>query len=103
VEVNVVSDLNTKIAALEADAAFARKATRAAIARAEKAEAENVKLKEALRPFARFGEILGPPSEEGFDILIYDPAGHPDRKIVGDDCRRARAALAECTETGHDA
>ena len=62
--------------------------------RVAKVEAQNAKLKEALRPFARFGKILGPPSDEGFDILIYEPAGYPDRKIVGDDCRRARDVLA---------
>ena len=68
--------------------------------RAEKAEAQNAKLKEALLPFARFGEILGPPSDEGFDILIYEPAGYPELKIAGNDCRRARAVLAECEGNG---
>jgi hypothetical protein len=49
----------------------------------------------ALAPFARFGELLGPPDPEGFDILLYQPAGAPEIKICGNDCRRATAALKD--------
>jgi hypothetical protein len=49
----------------------------------------------ALAPFARFGELLGPPDPEGFDMLLYQPAGAPEIKIVGNDCRRAAAVLKD--------
>lgn len=64
------------------------------------AEQERIEaLEEALRPFAKSGELF--PEEPGtveFDICVYRPAKGREWGLCGDDLRRARAALAAHTQ-----
>lgn len=52
------------------------------------------RLREALKPFAKAGELFC-IGDEHLDMLIYAPAAGDEYRIVGDDLKRARAALAE--------
>lgn len=56
--------------------------------------AENALLREALRPFAKAGELFC-GGDEHLDMLIYDPAAGDEYRIFGNDLRRARAAIEE--------
>ena len=56
--------------------------------------AENERLREALRPFAKAGEIAGEPSPYG-DWYAYRPAAGDEYAIFGQHLREARAALGE--------
>lgn len=61
---------------------------------------ENTRLRGALKPFAKSGEIFdGEPEEVEFDQCIYSPAAGTQYSLCGNDLRRARAALAQ-TEGG---
>ena len=51
------------------------------------------RLREALRPFAKAGELFPPRDEAVSDQAIYAPAAGKEYSICGDDLRRARAAL----------
>lgn len=67
----------------------------------EAMEAENQRLREALRPFANAGTLFdGLPGEVEFDQCIYSPAAGKEYSLCGDDLRRARAALAKIGEAG---
>ena len=55
------------------------------------------RLREALEPFANAGKLFGDRGEYT-DMTIYLPAAGEQYQIVGDDLRRARAALAEKDE-----
>lgn len=58
--------------------------------------AENERLREALRPFAKAGELFPEaPGSVEFDLCIYRPAAGSEWSLCGDDLRRARAALAK--------
>jgi hypothetical protein len=57
------------------------------------AREERDRLREALKPFAKAGELFGPPLRDGFDEGIYLPAAGPEYAIGGSDLRRAKAAL----------
>ena len=52
------------------------------------------RLREALRPFAKAGEIAGEPSPYG-DWYAYRPAAGDEYAIFGQHLREARAALGE--------
>jgi len=54
---------------------------------------EVVRLRNALAPFAKAGEIVGPRGEYG-DFFAYRPAAGDDYAITGDHLRAATAALA---------
>lgn len=56
--------------------------------------AEIEKLREALKPFAKAGEIAGEPSPYG-DWYAYRPAAGDEYAIFGQHLRDARAALGE--------
>lgn len=57
---------------------------------------QNRLLLDALRPFAKAGELFpGAPGECGFDQCIYNPAAGAEYSLCGDDLRRARIAFAE--------
>lgn len=58
----------------------------------DKLVAENARLRDALEPFAIFGQKLGLRDPECFDMLIYEMAGD-GTKLVGDDFRRAHKAV----------
>lgn len=51
-------------------------------------------LKEALRPFAKSGQLVGDRGDE-FDFWVYRPAGGDEYGIVGDDLRRARRVFED--------
>ena len=55
------------------------------------------RLREALKPFAKAGELFC-IGDEHLDMLIYAPAAGDEYRIVGDDLKRARAALAKKEE-----
>ena len=55
------------------------------------------RLREALEPFANAGKLFGDRGEYT-DMTIYLPAAGEQYQIVGDDLRRARAALAKKEE-----
>ena len=57
---------------------------------------ENARLREALQPFAKAGELFTERSMFS-DQLVYLPAAGEAYQIVGDDLRRARAALGEAS------
>ena len=61
-------------------------------ARSERAEAEAEKMRKALKPFAKAGELFPDPPQE-FAQCIYRPAAGDEYAISGEDLRRARAAL----------
>jgi hypothetical protein len=51
-------------------------------------------LSEALRPFAKAGELFPDRApDEHWDQSIYRPAAGPDYEIAGDDLRSARTTL----------
>ena len=50
------------------------------------------RLREALRPFAKAGELFHPREDGASDQTIYMPAAGKEYSICGDDLRRARAA-----------
>jgi hypothetical protein len=77
----------------EANLAVATALTRQVVA----LRAENNRLREALRPFAKAGELFTERSMFS-DLVVYLPAAGDAYKIVGDDLRRARAALEETEE-----
>ena len=56
--------------------------------------AEIERLREALSPFAKAGEIAGEPSPYG-DWYAYRPAAGDEYAIFGQHLRDARAALGE--------
>lgn len=56
-------------------------------------KAENARLREALRPFAKSGEIMPPRKAHDFDMSIYAPAAGAEYSISGDDLRRALEAM----------
>lgn len=58
---------------------------------------ENARLREALQLFAKAGELFTERSMFS-DQLVYLPAAGEAYKIVGDDLRRARAALKDTEE-----
>ena len=64
-----------------------------AMIRAQAAEIE--RLREALKPFAKAGELFGPLDPEGFDMLVYNPAAGGDYALCGNHLRTARDALAK--------
>lgn len=59
----------------------------------DEARAENERLREALAPFAKAGELFPERHPDGFDMVIYAPAAGPAYNIVAEDLRRARAAM----------
>ena len=61
-------------------------------ARVKVLEAENERLRGALQPFAKAGEIAGEPSPYG-DWYAYRPAAGDDYAIFGQHLRDATAAL----------
>lgn len=56
-------------------------------------EAENARLREALKPFAKAGSIAGERNPYG-DFYAYRPAAGDEYAITGDHLRAAHAALA---------
>lgn len=60
---------------------------------AKEAIVERDRLRKALRPFGKAGELFEPLGPDGFDMLIYGPAAGDEYNITGNDLRRARAAL----------
>lgn len=72
----------------EANLAVATALTRQVVA----LRAENARLREALRPFAKAGELFDAGSMFP-ELVVYLPAAGDAYKIVGNDLRRARAAL----------
>lgn len=62
--------------------------------RIETLSAEVERLREALKPFAKAGEIAGEPSPYG-DWYAYRPAAGDEYAIFGQHLRDARAALGE--------
>jgi hypothetical protein len=67
--------------------------------RAEKAEAELVRLREALRPFALFAEKWDIKPLRGISDEFYAiHAGEDGAALRLTDCRKARAALAVSPE-----
>lgn len=57
---------------------------------------QNRLLLDALRPFAKAGELFpGAPGELEFDQCIYNPAAGVEYSLCGDDLRRARITFAE--------
>ena len=60
---------------------------------------ENRRLREALQPFAKAGELFPEaPGSVEFDQAIYKPAAGDEWSLCGDDLRRARAALSSTGE-----
>lgn len=64
----------------------------------ERLNAANARLREALKPFAKAGELFC-IGDEHLDMLIYAPAAGDEYRIVGDDLKRACAALVEQKST----
>ena len=74
--------------AIQADAKYEILRLRADV---EKIESENVRLREALRPFAERADIYDPP--EGDDDIRDWSEGPPHTHILIGDLRRARSAV----------
>jgi hypothetical protein len=67
--------------------------------RATKAEAENARLREALEPFAKAGELFdAEPVDPRYHVVIYGPAAGDEYKITDRHLRAARAALSPVTQ-----
>jgi hypothetical protein len=74
----------------------------AAEARASKVVERVKALEEALRPFAKAGELFPPREPDGWDMVVYKPAAGPDYEIYGDHLRAA-AILATTPDLGGEA
>lgn len=64
---------------------------KAAEARATAAEAKVARMGEALKPFAKAGELVG--TDATYDFWAYRPAAGDEYGISGNDLARARSAL----------
>jgi hypothetical protein len=61
---------------------------------ARELEAELERKTEALRPFAKAGELFAPRDADSYDQCIYSPAAGEEYYLTGDHLRQARAALS---------
>lgn len=64
----------------------------------DKVKKERDAYREALKPFAKAGELFPSRGEDEWDMLVYSPAAGKEYSICGDDLRRARSLLSQPTE-----